>query len=144
MATQLGRREMRTLCLVPSPAPDSRYLYLLLPLWPLTHLSHGGCWGRPDRMDAKCKTPHTQDPNPSWHSLHGAGHPNLELRCTRSITDLYFLFVCLLLAVLGLCSCVQAFSSCGVGGYSLVAVCRLLIAVASLVVEHQLWSVWAQ
>ena len=42
-------------------------------------------------MDAKCKTPHTQDPNPSWHSLHGAGHPNLELRCTRSITDLYFL-----------------------------------------------------
>ena len=87
----LGRREMRTLCLVPSPAPDSRYLYLLLPLWPLTHLSHGGCWGRPDRMDAKCKTPHTQDPNPSWHSLHGAGHPNLELRCTRSITDLYFL-----------------------------------------------------
>ena len=87
----LGRREMRTLRLVPSPAPDSRYLYLLLPLWPLTHLSHGGCWGRPDRMDAKCKTPHTQDPSPSWHSLHGAGHPNLELRCTRSITDLYFL-----------------------------------------------------
>ena len=67
------------------------YLYLLLPLWPLTHLSHGVCWGRPDTMDAKCKTPHTQDPNPSWHSLHGAGHPNRELRCTRSITDLSFL-----------------------------------------------------
>ena len=61
-----------------------------------------------------------------------------------SLTFLFFYLFILLLAVLGLCSCVQTFSSCGVGGYSLVAVCRLLIAVASLVVEHQLWSVWAQ
>ena len=39
---------------------------------------------------------------------------------------IYFLF----LAVLGLCCCMRAFSSCGEQG--------LLIAVASLVVEHRL------
>ena len=44
----------------------------------------------------------------------------------------------LFLAVLGLRCCMQAFSSCGErgGGYSLVAVCGLFIAVASSVAEH--------
>ena len=45
---------------------------------------------------------------------------------------------------LGLHCCTQAFSSCLVGasrGYSLVAVCRLLTQVASLIVEHWLWGV---
>ena len=46
----------------------------------------------------------------------------------------------LFLAVLGLCCCMWAFSSCGDGGSSLVAVPRLLIVVASLVAEHRLWG----
>ena len=47
---------------------------------------------------------------------------------------LYYLF----LAVLGLCCCALAFSSCGEWGLLFVAVRGLLIAVASLVVEHRL------
>ena len=47
---------------------------------------------------------------------------------------IYLLF----LAALGLPCCARAFSSCGERGYSFVAVCGLLIAVASLVVEHGL------
>ena len=42
------------------------------------------------------------------------------------------------LAALGLCCCAQAFSSCGERELLFVAVCRLLVAVASLVVEHGL------
>ena len=44
----------------------------------------------------------------------------------------------LFLAALGLRCCTQAFSSCGKWGPLFVAVCRLLIAVASLIVEHRL------
>ena len=47
---------------------------------------------------------------------------------------LFYLF----LAVLGLCCCARAFSSCGERRLLFVAVHRLLIAVASLVVEHGL------
>ena len=42
------------------------------------------------------------------------------------------------MAVLGLRSCAQAFSSCGEQGLLLVVVRGLLIAVASLVAEHGL------
>ena len=42
------------------------------------------------------------------------------------------------LAVLGLRCCAWAFSSCGERGLLFIAVCGLLIAVASLVVEHGL------
>ena len=42
-------------------------------------------------------------------------------------------FIYLFLAALGLCCCARAFSSCGEGGLLFVAVCRLLIVVASLV-----------
>ena len=42
------------------------------------------------------------------------------------------------LAVLGLRCCTRAFSSCGEQGLLFVAVHGLLIAVASLVVEHRL------
>ena len=42
------------------------------------------------------------------------------------------------LAVLGLCCCAQGFSSCGEWGLLFVVVRRLLIAVASLVVQHGL------
>ena len=44
----------------------------------------------------------------------------------------------LFLAALGLRCCAQAFSSCGEWGLLLIAVHGLLIAVASLVVEHGL------
>ena len=47
-------------------------------------------------------------------------------------------FIYLFLALLGLCCCARAFSSCGECGPLFVAVRRLLIAVASLVVEHGL------
>ena len=54
-----------------------------------------------------------------------------------------FLFIYLLLAVLGLCCC-ACFSLVGESrGYAPVVVGRLLIARASLVVEHGLWGVWA-
>ena len=44
----------------------------------------------------------------------------------------------LFLAALGLHCCTQAFSSCGERGLSFIVVRRLLIAVASLVVEYRL------
>ena len=47
---------------------------------------------------------------------------------------LFYLF----LAVLGLCCCAWAFSSCGERGLLFVVVHGLLIAVASLVAEHGL------
>ena len=48
------------------------------------------------------------------------------------------LFICLFLAALCLRGCPWAFSSCGERGLLLVAVCGLLIVVASLVAEHGL------
>ena len=52
----------------------------------------------------------------------------------------FFNFIYFILAVLGLRCCMQGFSSCGerVGGYCLVMVCGLFIAVASSVVEYRL------
>ena len=51
---------------------------------------------------------------------------------------LFFLITYLFLAALGLCCCARAFYSCGERGLLFVAVHGLLIAVASLVVEHGL------
>ena len=51
---------------------------------------------------------------------------------------LSFKFIYLFLAALGLHCCAQAFSSCSERGLLFVVVCRLLIVVASLVVEHGL------
>ena len=48
------------------------------------------------------------------------------------------IFIYLFLAVLGLRCSVQPFSSCGEKGLLFVVLCGLLIAVASLVVEHRL------
>ena len=48
------------------------------------------------------------------------------------------LLIYLFLAALGLRCCAWAFSGCGERGLLFVAVCRLLIAVASLAVEHGL------
>ena len=49
----------------------------------------------------------------------------------------FIYFIYLFLAALGLRCCVRAFSSCGEQGL-LFVVCRLLIAVASLVADHRL------
>ena len=49
-----------------------------------------------------------------------------------------YLFIYLFLAALGLRCCAQAFSSCSERGLLFVAVCGLLIVVASLVAEHRL------
>ena len=48
------------------------------------------------------------------------------------------LLLSLFLAVLGLRCCARVFSSCGERGLLFIAVHRLLIVVASLVVEHGL------
>ena len=50
----------------------------------------------------------------------------------------YLLFIYLFLAVLGLCCCVHTSSICGERGLLFVAVCGILIVVASLVAEHGL------
>ena len=52
---------------------------------------------------------------------------------------LKILFIYLfILAALGLCCCMQAFSGCGEQGLLFLVVHRLLIVVASLAVEHGL------
>ena len=51
-----------------------------------------------------------------------------------------YLFIHLFLAVLGLCCCTRAFSSCGERGLLSVAGPGLLTAVASLVAEHGLYE----
>ena len=51
------------------------------------------------------------------------------------LINLFYLFT---LAALGLRCCAWAFSSCDEWGLLFVAVCGLLIAVASPVVEHRL------
>ena len=62
---------------------------------------------------------------------------NLLRNCqTVSHSICFCLFV--FLAALGLCHCAWAFSSCSEWGLLFVAVCGLLLAVASLVVEHRL------
>ena len=49
-----------------------------------------------------------------------------------------YLFIYLFMSALGLRCCAWAFSSCSGQGLFFVAMCRLLIAVASLVAEHGL------
>ena len=55
-----------------------------------------------------------------------------------SIVATFFLNFLNFLAALGLHCCARAFPSCGEQGLLFVAVCRLLIAVASVVAEHGL------
>ena len=65
-----------------------------------------------------------------------------NIGCSTNIWVIFkvYLFVYLFLAVLSLRCCVRAFSSCGKQRLLLVAVHRLLIAVASPVAEHGLQS----
>ena len=60
----------------------------------------------------------------------------MEFGCLFIFKLIYLIY--LFLAALGLHCCTQAFSSCGEQGLLFVVVCRLLIAVASLVAEHGL------
>jgi len=59
---------------------------------------------------------------------------NVEL-CSYFLKNVIYLLV---LAALGLCCYAQAFSSCGERGYALIAVRRLLTAVAFLVAKRGL------
>ena len=61
----------------------------------------------------------------------------VELFVVVVVINLFY-FIYLFLAALGLRCCAWAFSSCGEQGLPFVAVRGLLIAVASLVVEHGL------
>ena len=52
--------------------------------------------------------------------------------------SVHILFIYLFMAVLGLCFCKRAFSSCGKRGPLFIAVCGPLTIAASLVAEHRL------
>ena len=56
----------------------------------------------------------------------------------NSFIFIFYLFIYLFLAVLGLCFCARAFSSCGKRGPLFIAVRRPLIIAASSVAEHRL------
>ena len=62
----------------------------------------------------------------------------ITIRCFFLKNKFIYLFVYLFMAVLGLCCCAWAFSSCGERGLLFIAVRGLLIVVASLVAEHGL------
>ena len=64
------------------------------------------------------------------------GSQGSALLALLALLALFFVF--LFLAALGLCCCARAFSSCGERGLLFLVVRRLLIAVASPVVEHGL------
>ena len=64
-------------------------------------------------------------------------HPS-KLKQSNFFFNKFIYFIYLFLAVLGFRSCAWALSRCGEWGLLFVAVHRLLIAVASLVVEHGL------
>ena len=63
-----------------------------------------------------------------------------EYYITTFLFFFFYKFIYLFLAVLGLRFCVQAFPSCGERGLLFIAVRGLLIVVASLVVEHRLYT----
>ena len=63
---------------------------------------------------------------------------NLTFVYSSFIFFKFYLFIYLFLAVLGLCFCVRAFSSCGNWGPLFIAVHRPLTIAASLVAEHRL------
>ena len=63
--------------------------------------------------------------------------PELHLNMSKRLFFCFCLVIYLFLAALGLCCCMQAFSSCGERGLLFVAVQKLLIAVA-FIVEHGL------
>ena len=79
---------------------------------------------------------------PSVELINRFGHKHIYYMASAlAFTFIFiylFIFIVYFLAVLGLCCCTRAFSSCGKRGLLFVAVHGLLIAVASLVAEHRL------
>ena len=73
-----------------------------------------------------------------FKSLFGIQKLNIDSFAFHNNMNHSFFVIYLVLAVLGLCCCAWAFSSCGEQGLLFVAVCGLLVAVASLVAEHGL------
>ena len=63
---------------------------------------------------------------------------NIEVHDSFCFFNKFIYFIYLFLAVLGLCCCMRAFSSCGDQGLLFVAVRGFLIVVAALVAEHGL------
>ena len=68
-------------------------------------------------------------------STSGMGHKNLHFFLFFFLINL---FIYLFMAVLGLCFCARAFSSCGKRGPLFIAVRGPLTVAASLVAEHRL------
>ena len=76
--------------------------------------------------------------------LQRSGHDPTTVNGFDSLQSLYLVVYNLFLAVLGL-HCCAVFSLVSASrGYSLIVACGLLVAVASLVVEHCLQDTWAQ
>ena len=73
-------------------------------------------------------------------STHFCGRRNFFFLKIHFFLRIFFkiYFIYLFLAALGLRCCTQSFSNCVARGLLFVVVCRLLIAVASLVAEHRL------
>ena len=65
--------------------------------------------------------------------LHGS-----VFKCFLFVCLFFYVFIYLFMAVLGLCFCARAFSSCGKWGPLFIAVCGPLTVATSLVVEHRL------
>ena len=74
----------------------------------------------------------------SIHGLRGKNAENLQGAPRHYVLFIYFQFIYLFLAALGLRCCARAFSSCGERGLLFIVVLGLLIVVASLVAEHGL------
>ena len=76
-----------------------------------------------------------------WRNVYLGLLPIFGLSCQNIFNflkiNLFILFF-KFLAALGICCCVRASSSCVERGLLFIAVCRLLIAVASLVAERAL------
>ena len=78
-------------------------------------------------------------PHLVWiHTVSLASFSLVDMQWHFFLNKFYLHIYLFILAVLGLCCCVRAFSSCGERELLFVAVCGLLIAVASLVAEHGL------
>ena len=121
---------------------------------PDEHLRANFCHTRHEylRTGMYCPQPPWKCSSPDywWWIVHGLGIGlpyRGSLQATQpvsAITDhhLPLIFFFFFLAVLGLHSCTLAFFSCGKLWLLFIAVCRLLIALASLVAEHRLQYLW--
>ena len=76
-----------------------------------------------------------------WHSIHFI----IQGLLTSWVFFFVYLFVCLFVfAALGLHCCMKVLSSCGERGLLFTVVCKLLVALGSLVPEHSSCGARAQ